>query len=38
MKYAALFYACQRFNTKYIEKREIEVKDYNEYLIKFDEI
>jgi homoserine kinase type II len=38
MMYAALFYACQRFNTKYIEKRDADVKDYNEYLIKFDEI
>lgn len=38
MMYAALFYASQRFNTKYIEKRAVNVKDYNEYLIKFEEI
>ena len=38
MMYAALFYACQRFNTKYIEKRDANVKDYNEYLIKFTSI
>lgn len=35
MMYASLFYAAQRFNTKYIEKRPVNVKDYNEYLIKF---
>ena len=38
MMYAALFYACQRFNTKYIEKRNVDVKDYKEYLIKFESI
>lgn len=36
MMYAALFYSCQRFNTKYIEKRDVAVKDYNEYLVKFN--
>lgn len=38
MLYASLFYACQRFNTKYIERRNANVKDYNEYLKKFEEI
>jgi len=38
MRYSCLFYACQRYNTKYIEKRDVEVKDYNEYLIKFENI
>lgn len=38
MLYSALFYACQRFNTKYVEKRDVDVKDYDEYLIKFEEI
>jgi len=36
MKYACLFYAMQRYNTKYVEKRDVDVKDYNEYLIKFN--
>ena len=38
MMYASLFYACQRFNTKFIEKRNVNVKDYNEYLNKFENI
>lgn len=38
MLYASLFYACQRFNTKFIEKRDVQIKDYNEYLVKFDNI
>jgi len=38
MLFASLFYAAQRFNTKYIEKREVDVKDYKEYMVKFDNI
>lgn len=38
MLYASLFYACQRFNTKFIEQRDVEVKDYNEYLVKFNKV
>ncbi len=38
MLFASLFYASQRFNTKYIEKRGVDVKDYKEYIVKFDNI
>lgn len=38
MKYASLFYAIQRFHTKYIEKRAVNVKDYMEYIIKYENI
>ena len=36
MLYASLFYATQRFHTKYIEQRGVDVKDYNEYIEKFN--
>lgn len=38
MLYSAFFYAVQRFYTKYIEKRNVIVKDYDEYIFKFDQI
>ncbi|CAA6812056.1 MAG: Type II homoserine kinase [uncultured Sulfurovum sp.] len=38
MLFASLFYALQRFITKYIERRNVAVKGYEEYLIKFDVI
>ncbi len=38
MLFASLFYAVQRFNTKYIERRGVNVKDYKEYFVKFDNI
>ncbi len=38
MLFASLFYAMRRFYIKYIEKSNISVKDYKEYLIKFDKI
>ena len=38
MLYASFFYATQRFRTQYVEKRNVVVKEYNEYLVKFDVI
>jgi len=38
MLFATLFYALKRFNTKYIEKRNVNVKSYEECLLKFEDI
>ncbi len=38
MLFATFFYAVKRFNTKYIEKRNVNVKSYEESLLKFDDI
>jgi len=38
MLFATLFYAVKRFNTKYIEKRNVNVKSYEECLLKFENI
>jgi homoserine kinase type II len=38
MLFASLFYALRRFTIKYIQQRDVTVKPYEEYLIKFDAI
>jgi hypothetical protein len=38
MLFASLFYALRRFTIKYIQKRDVTVKSYEECFIKFDVI